>query len=50
MKAKVTCFAFDFLNTKRIAGNYVVSGKIIALAAASPRRKVTIFVRRTSGP
>ena len=40
MKAKVKCFAFDFLHTKRIAGNYVVSGPITALAAAWPRRKV----------
>ena len=28
----------------------LVSGPITALAAASPRRKVTIFGRRTSGP
>ena len=51
MKAEVTSFAFDFLHTKHIARNYVVSGPIIiiALAAASPRRKVTIFGRRTSG-
>ena len=32
----VTCFAFDFLRTKRIAGNDVVSGLITALVAASP--------------
>ena len=29
---------------------FLVSGPITALAAASPRRKVTIFGRRTSGP
>ena len=28
----------------------LVSGPITALASASPRRKVTIFGRRTSGP
>jgi hypothetical protein len=28
----------------------LVSGPITALAAASPRRKVTILGRRTSGP
>ena len=31
MKAEVASFAFDFLHTKRIAGNYVVSGPITAL-------------------
>ena len=41
---------YTFLYTKRIAVNYVVSGPITALAAALPRRKVTIFGRRTSGP
>ena len=43
MEAKVTCFAFDFLHTKLIIGNDVVSGPITALAAASLRRKDTIF-------
>ena len=32
-EGKVTCFAFDFLHTKRIAEN-VVSGPITTLAAA----------------
>ena len=36
IKAKVTCFALDFLHTKRIDGNDVVSGPIAALAAALP--------------
>ena len=44
-----TLFALDFLRTKRIAGNDVLSGPITALTAASPRRKVTTFGRRTSG-
>ena len=47
MKTKVTCFAFDVLHTRCIARNYVA---ITALAAALPRRKVTFFGRRTSGP
>ena len=49
MKEKVTSFALDFF-TKRIAGNYVVSGAITALEAASPQRKVKNVGRRTSGP
>ena len=47
MKAKGTCFALDFLHTKHIAGNDVVSGPITALAVASPRRKVAFFGKRT---
>ena len=50
MKVKGTCCVFDFLHTKRVAGNDVVSGPITALAAASPRRKVNLSGRRTSGP
>ena len=51
MKAKITCFVLDFFkHKKRIDGNDIGSGRITALAVASPRRKVTIFSRRTSGP
>ena len=50
MKVKVTCCVFDFLHTKRLAGDDVVSGPITALAAASPQHKVNLSGRRTSGP
>ena len=51
VNVKVTCCVFDFfLHTKRIAGDDVVSGPITALAAASPRHKVNLSGRRTSGP
>ena len=38
MKAKVTCSASDFLHTKHIARNDVVSEPITALAAVSSQR------------